>query len=253
MKKDCPHAKHRQRLREKVKSSGIKALADHEILEWLLIHTIPRKDTNVTGHNLMNKFGSLSHVFEASYLDLTKVEGVGPESALLLSSILPILDAYHKSKSNRPKKDLRTIADCIEYYRQHTIIKHREIFSVMCLNSQNKIIKLHNIAGEDCSTVNFNSKELFNQINVPEVTTVLLFHTHPGGDVYPSDMDIKTTREIMTMCKYAGIKVKDHVILNETQHFSFASNDIIQQLEDIINDKLENAPAIKIKGVIKNY
>jgi hypothetical protein len=74
MSQDNPHAKHRQRLRDKIKKSGIKALAEHEVLEWLLTYTIPRKNTNPIGHNLIKKFGSLSRVLEASLSDLTKVE-----------------------------------------------------------------------------------------------------------------------------------------------------------------------------------
>ena len=251
MSQDNPHAKHRQRLREKIKRSGIKALAEHEVLEWLLTYTIPRKNTNPIGHELIKKFGSLSHVLEATFSDLIKVEGVGPESALFLSSILPVLDEYQKSKSKQMSKTLPNRAAAIEYYRQNTIIRHNEIFSVMCLNSKNKLIKMCNVLGKDGSSIKCGSKEIFDELNVPNVKRVILFHTHPNGEVIPSKEDIETTHEIINMCKYVNIAVVDHVILNESQHYSFYANGLIQQLEDLINKKLDIA-SITIKNIVES-
>lgn len=252
MTQDNPHAKHRQRLRAKIKTSGIQALAEHEILEWLLTYTIPRKNTNPIGHNLIKKFGSLSHVLEASFVDLTKVEGVGPESALFLSSILPVLEAYQKSKSNQIKTTLSNRATAIEYYRKNVIIRHNEIFSVMCLNGKNKLIKMCNVLGSDGTTIRCGSKDVFNELNVPDVKKVILFHTHPNGEVLPSKEDIETTHEIINMCKYVNIEVLDHVILNEAQHYSFYSNGIMQQLHDMVNKKLDVA-SIKIQTMVESF
>lgn len=252
MSQDNPHAKHRQRLRDKIKKSGIKALAEHEVLEWLLTYTIPRKNTNPIGHNLIKKFGSLSRVLEASLSDLTKVEGVGPESALFLSSILPVLEAYQNSKANHMTKTLSTRAAAIEYYRQNMIIRHNEIFSVMCLNGSNKLIKMCNVLGNDSSSVKCGSKEIFEELNLPNVKRVILFHTHPNGDVTPSKEDIETTHEIINMCKYVNIAVVDHVILNDSQHYSFYANGLMQQLEDLINKKLDIAE-ITIKNIVESF
>jgi len=252
MTQDNPHAKHRQRLREKIKNSGINALAEHEILEWLLTYTIPRKNTNPIGHKLIKKFGSLSHVLEASISDLTKVEGVGPESALFLSSILPVLDAYQKSQAGQKTQTLPNRAVAIEYYRQNTIIRHNEIFSVMCLNGKNKLIKMCNVLGKDSSGVKCGSKEIFDEIHIPDVKKVMLFHTHPNGEVLPSKEDIETTHEIINMCKYVNIAVLDHVVLNESQHYSFYANGLMQQLEDMVNKKLDIA-SITIKNMVESF
>ncbi len=239
MEKEYPHAKHRERLRNKIRTSGIKALAEHEVLEWLLTYTIPRKNTNPIGHELIKKFGSFSHVLEANASDLVKIDGVGPESALFLSSILPILDAYQQSKAKLPKKLINNRATAIEYYRQNTIIRNKEIFSVMCINSNNRIIKMCNVVGEDGTSVSCGSKEIFNELNVPDVKSVVLFHTHPDGDVLPSAKDIETTHQIITMCKYVNIEVQDHVIINESNHFSFYAEGVLQKLGDMINKKID--------------
>ena len=56
---------------------GMEQFEPHNVLELLLFYSIPRQDTNETAHRLIDTFGSLSAVFDASVEDLVKVEGVG--------------------------------------------------------------------------------------------------------------------------------------------------------------------------------
>ena len=65
MKQDNPHAKHRQRLRERFLSTGLEGFQDHEILELALFYVYSRRDTNPIGHALIERFGSLSGVLDA--------------------------------------------------------------------------------------------------------------------------------------------------------------------------------------------
>ena len=60
------HDGHRDRMRDKLIKNGEEVLHDHEILEMLLYHSVPRKDTNELAHRLIEHFGSLSGVFSAS-------------------------------------------------------------------------------------------------------------------------------------------------------------------------------------------
>ena len=63
-KKDL-HNKHRERLRNRLKTEGPDHFEDHQLLEALLFFSIPRKDTNDTAHSLIEQTGSLSAVFAA--------------------------------------------------------------------------------------------------------------------------------------------------------------------------------------------
>ena len=60
--KDVKHDGHRDRMRERILSSGISTLQNHEILEFLLYAFIPRKNTNDIAHALIEKFGTLAGV-----------------------------------------------------------------------------------------------------------------------------------------------------------------------------------------------
>ena len=70
------HANHRQRMRKRFEETGFDGFSDHEVLEYILFHAIPRKDVNPIAHALMDHFGGLDRVLEASEQELTQVEGV---------------------------------------------------------------------------------------------------------------------------------------------------------------------------------
>jgi DNA repair protein RadC len=81
------------------KKEGLEGFSCYNVLEMLLFFAIPRSDTNVVAHNLIDEFGSLPSVFEASYEDLLKVKGIGPHSATLLTLDPQITQRYLSEKT----------------------------------------------------------------------------------------------------------------------------------------------------------
>ena len=68
------------------------------MLEFLLFWAIPRKDTNSLAHKLINKFGSVSAVFDAPYNSLLEIDGVGESAAVFLKLIPNIARIYEEGK-----------------------------------------------------------------------------------------------------------------------------------------------------------
>lgn len=88
-KNDNIHANHRKRMREKILTNGFTGYQPHEVLEQMLFTVRPRINTNLIGHELINKFGSVMNVLDAKPEDLVTVEGVGEKSAEYIGSIKP--------------------------------------------------------------------------------------------------------------------------------------------------------------------
>ena len=68
------HAGHRERLKNKFLRLGAEGLEEHELLELLLFYCIPRADTNPLAHRLLDHFGSLTAVLDATPEELEKVQ-----------------------------------------------------------------------------------------------------------------------------------------------------------------------------------
>lgn len=85
------HAGHRSRMRRRFLYHGLDNFADHEVLELLLFYAVPRQDVNPMAHALLNKFGTLPDVLDASIEDLCTIHGVGHKIARFLTLIPDVL------------------------------------------------------------------------------------------------------------------------------------------------------------------
>ncbi|MBQ3500307.1 MAG: hypothetical protein IJA70_02625, partial [Oscillospiraceae bacterium] len=96
----CEHDGHRKRLKARFMKTGLDDFEPHNILELLLFYSVPRKDTNPLAHRLVNRFGSLSGVFDAGPEELMKVDGITENTAVLISMIPQLARKYLEDKSD---------------------------------------------------------------------------------------------------------------------------------------------------------
>ena len=228
--KENSHKNHRNRLKEKVKKYGLECLAYHEILELLLTYTIPRKDTNPTAHNLIDYFGNFSNVIDADYHDLLKVDGIGPESALFMNVLSQLFELYKKAKLESGTHVLNNTTKCVTFFRDFYSVKANEFMVIACLGKNKRVIKTFLYRGKDETEITFDIKNIINSINNKGVSSVVLFYTHPFGKVEPSLSDIETTQTILNVCLVNKIELDDHIILNESEHYSFHHNGILDSM-----------------------
>lgn len=103
------HDGHRARMKARFVRNGLDNFDDHSVLELLLFYAVPRRDVNELAHALLDHFGTLDAVFEASYEDMMRVPGVGENVATLLTLIPQVGRRYQMAKR-----------------RQQTILRSRE-------------------------------------------------------------------------------------------------------------------------------
>ena len=119
------HAGHRARVRQRFLTDGLDSFQDHEVLEFLLFYAVPRRDVNEMAHMLIDRFGSLPGVLDATEEELCTIPGVGPHIAHFLNLIPEVMvqlsrHAYTEETPvlNGPKSLARIIArrcpDCPE-------------------------------------------------------------------------------------------------------------------------------------------
>ena len=134
------HSGHRSRVREKIMQGGFSNMHDHEFLEFLLFQSIPRGDTNPLAHKILDKFGSLNKVFEASYLELMQVDGVGEATALHISSYLEATKRYLKGATDK-NKIFNDTAYIKEYFQALCMGNKYEYAYAAFLNKSKALIK----------------------------------------------------------------------------------------------------------------
>ena len=103
------HAGHREKMREKYARAGADAFLPHELLEMLLFHAVPYRDTNPTAHLLLSRFGSLSGVLSRTPEELSTVPGIGEYAASLIAAVANLADAAMAEIPTDRREDRDTI------------------------------------------------------------------------------------------------------------------------------------------------
>lgn len=223
MKNDTPHKGHRKRVRERISAEGLGSFQPHEILEFLLFHTVPQKDTNLLAHKLISTFGSLQGVLDASAEELMSKGKLSENSAIFLSSLTDVFAYYEKNK--KENSPINSPDKMTKLFRPYFIGQSKENLVAAFFDSGLKVknIKLINTGQEN--GLNFNTKEILRLAITTEAHSVAIAHNHPVSSATPSKDDINTTSELKNQLELFDIKLTDHIIFGTNSTFSFANNE----------------------------
>ncbi len=216
------HEDHRQRVRERYIKNGLSGFADHNALELLLFYSIPRKDTNELAHKLISQFGSLKNVLEADYEKLINVDGVGENTAVLLTMIPKLQRLCADDEIN--KKTVISSKNSIENYLKLIFngVKD-EVFYLICLDSKNALINCCKVSEGGSESVSIRKKHLLETAFQNNAHSVILAHNHPNGISAPSREDVSVTLELIELFGSVGIKLTDHFVYAGSEITSMAS------------------------------
>lgn len=221
-KTDNLHQNHRARLRETFRKAGVEGMPDHNLLEFLLFYSIPRKDTNEIAHRLIRTFGSLNKVFDASYEQLLEVDGMGESSALLISSVPGICRRYIDGK-NTGKINLSSPEDARNYIIKKYYGCKVEIFYMLCLDAVGNLINCCKLGEGTPGTVLIDKRNVLETAFRTNADKVIFAHNHPNGIAAPSKEDLSMTSELSSILSGLGIRLADHIIVADDDALSLAS------------------------------
>lgn len=117
--KDKHYLGHRKRLRDRFNKIGPHSLQEYEIVELLLTYVLPQRDVKPIAKELLNKFGSIRGIFDATEEELKSVQYIKENFTTLLKLIKELNTIYRKQKAfEQPNKsDFHDIAQyCIEKF-----------------------------------------------------------------------------------------------------------------------------------------
>ena len=217
---------HRARLRERMLSGGAEALADYEVLEYLLFAAIKQGDTKPIAKALIKRFGSLAAVLNADHNALQSVSGVGDSSAAALKSVA--LAARRMARGQVEQKPVlgswQALLDYLTIDMAHLTV---ERVRVLYLNAQNRLIMDHHVGDGSIDEAAIHPREVIKQGLDLGATALILVHNHPSGNPEPSRADIHITNRIAEAGRLLGITVHDHVIIGREGNFSLKAKGLI--------------------------
>jgi len=216
--KDLPDS---SRPRERFLKFGKEALSDAELFA-IILRTGTIKENVVDMSNRLIKEYSLEKLFDCSLKELQEIKGIGPSKAMQILAMAELGKRYNQSKN--PVKKISSAKDVFDYFHERLKDEKQENFYVLILNGQNHIIKEELISKGVLDSAILHPREVFKPAIKNSASKLILVHNHPSGDPKPSKEDRDFTRELCQAGNVMQVKILDHVIIGDNQHYSFADS-----------------------------
>ena len=220
------HDGHRERLRARFAEHGLESFNELNALELLLCYAIPRRDTNELAHRLLDAFGSLSGVFQASMQELTSIPGIGENAATLILMVPQIVKKAHVSKA-KETKIIRNSTDAGNYLLPYFLDEPDEIVMMLCLDNKRAVICCREMGRGVVNCVDANIRRMVETALKVKTTTVIIAHNHPNGVALPSREDDNFTRTLYRSLGLLGITLEDHIIVANDEFASLADSGVM--------------------------
>lgn len=203
---------HRARLRERLLKAGSDALADYELLEFLLFAGLRQGDTKPIAKALIARFGSFAAVLNADPAALQREKGVGAAGAAAIKSVsLAARRMARGEVEDRPV--LSSWHALLDYLAIDMGELRHERVRVLYLNAQNRLILDHLANEGSIDEASIHPREVIRKALDIGSTALILVHNHPSGNPEPSRADIAITKRIAEAGTHLGVTVHDHVIV----------------------------------------
>lgn len=211
MAADNPHKGHRARLKSEFLTRGLVGMPDHKALELLLCFAIPQGDVNPLAHRLVDTFGSLSGVFNATPEQLMSVKGVGEHAACLIKLITALGGRYQADRSQLG--DILDTTDRLsEYLAPEFFGQRNEIAVVLCLDAKSKVLQCQQLAEGSTDSTPLSLRKMMEVAFACNASQVVLAHNHTSNIATPSQEDILATKMAFDAFQQVDIFLRDHLI-----------------------------------------
>ena len=214
------------RPREKALRLGIKNLSDAELMAIIFGTGMKGKSViQLSEEILHDNDHHLSKVARLSVRDfMNRYKGMGVAKAV---SMLAALELGARSASDavnmsNPKVTSSKIAS--DLMRRHLSHLPHEEFWIMLLNQGAAVIKEVCVGRGGVAATFVDIKIVLKHIVENYASSVILFHNHPSGSLFPSSADDTLTRRICRGVAAIGSRVNDHIILTDSGYFSYNDN-----------------------------
>lgn len=210
------------RPREKLLAKGKKSLTNAELLAIILGSGSSDESAVSLARRILQDYNNdVSAVAKLGVKELSTFKGVGPAKAI---SVIAALELGRRMKANtaESKPKITCSEDSYAILSASMEDLHTEVFKVILLNRNNRVIKISTISEGGVAGTVVDPKVIFKDAIDNLASAIILSHNHPSGNLKPSQADINITKKLVEAGSFLEIRVLDHVIISELGYYSFA-------------------------------
>ena len=215
------------RPREKLLKKGARALTNSELLAILLRTGTKGSSAIDLARKIMKKFGTFRNMLHVDVRDWKEFKGVGNAKVAHIQSALEIGRRFREDEASTGKQKISTAKDIVDILLPQLRDLKIEVFKVVYLNSNNRIIDITDAA---IGTVNHAMpivREIIHLALQKFAVSIVCVHNHPSTNITPSTQDKKFTKELSDAGKLMEIILIDHIIIGDDKYYSFSDEGIL--------------------------
>ncbi len=214
------------RPREKLLAHGAGALADAELVALLLRTGFQGVSVLQLAQRLLDHFGGLRGLLHAQADDLKAIKGLGPAKRAEVAAVIELARrALLQELAERPVLDAP--ARVKDYLRLQLGARGHEVFAVMFLDAQARLLKLEEMFRGTLTQTSVYPREVVKRALELQAASVILAHNHPSGAAEPSKADEYLTQTLAAALKLVDVRVLDHFVVGAGDVVSFAERGLL--------------------------
>ena len=215
-----------ERPRERLLQKGAATLSDAELLAIFLRVGVVGKSAVDLARDLLQNFGSLRALLTASHHDFCVHKGLGDAKYALLQAVLEMARRVLAEEVARGDV-LQSPAQVVDYLRLLLRHKAHEVFGVVLLDAQNRVISWEELFRGTLTQTAVYPREVVKSALANNAAGVIFAHNHPSGVAEPSRADEMLTRQLKEALALVDVRVLDHFIVAGSGVLSFAERGLL--------------------------
>ncbi len=204
---------HRARLRRRLVEGGPGALLDHELLEMVLFHALPRRDTKPMAQALMRRFGGFAPAVSAPPAELGAVTGLGEAGAAALKAVQAAALRLARAEAGSEGLVLDDRDGLMAHLTAALAARRTERLRVLFFDRRGRLIA-EEAQGGSASAL---PREVVRRALEVGATALVLVRNQPDGDPAPSQADAETAAAVEAAAAAFGIVLRDHLVVARGQ------------------------------------
>lgn len=207
--------------REKLLKLGAEALDDSELLAIFLRTGIKNCSVMELSRVVLDHFGSLRQLISADQKTFCNVKGLGITQFIQLQASTEMTKRYLLQELEMAQAFTRP--ELVRMYLQTELEhKEREVFLVLFLDNQHRLIKKEEMFLGTINTAAVYPREIVKSALFCNAAAIILAHNHPSGIAEPSNSDRFITENIQKVAELVEIRVLDHFVIGKGCYVSFS-------------------------------
>ncbi len=214
-----------ERPRERLLRHGADKLSDAQLLAIVIRNGQGGRTAIDLGRELLERLGGLDGIAQAGISEICTVKGIGRAKAAEIKAAIEL--GRRHQRPVMAGASFCSSQDVADYYRPRLKDVKKEMFHCALLDAKNKVLRNEVVSMGTLTASLVHPRDTFKAAIRESAAAVIFIHNHPSGDTRPSQEDILLTRRLVQAGDLLGIRVLDHIIVGDGDHFSFRDSGLM--------------------------